>query len=174
MFPKLSLTVLFSVDFHSTSSIPLKSVMNIQFCCFFIFNSMRCLIFSLNFLFNFRYFSSIVYIWFYLLYYFDDSSTFIFLRFICYVFLYGLYSFYYYCLLIYIFCGLILCSQFFLLAFKWYPFLDFSLEFSLHPWYYFVLFLTIHHSLLELCLSLIPHLSAFMSICSYIFCIHFW
>ena len=88
--------------------------MNIWFCCLFILDSMRCLIIFLNFLFNFPYFSSIVYIWFYWLCYFDNFPCSIFFHFICYVLLYEFYFFYYYCLLIYIFCVLILCSQFFL------------------------------------------------------------
>ena len=134
MFPQLFLTVLFLVDFHNISCIPLESGMNFQFC-FFIFDSMRCLIFPLNFSFNFPYFSSIAYILFYLLCYFDDSPASVFFHFICYMFLDEFYSFYYYCLLIYIFCVLILCSQFFFSVFliALYPFLDFACRFSLLP-----------------------------------------
>ena len=108
VFPQLSLTVLFSVDFHNISCIPLKSAMNFQFCCFFIFDSMRCLIFPLNFSFNFPYFSSIVYIWFDLLCYFDDFPASVFFHFIyvimlCYMFLDEFYSLYHYCRLIHFF-----------------------------------------------------------------------
>ena len=55
-----------------------------------------------------------------------------------------------------------------------YHFLDFSWRFSLLPWCYFVLPLTIYHSFLEMSLSLISHLSVSVSICSYIFCNHIW
>ena len=48
---------------------------------FFIFDSM-CSIILQNFSFNFPYFSFIVYIWFYLLCYFDDSPASIFFSFI--------------------------------------------------------------------------------------------
>ena len=185
-----------------------------------IFDSVKCLIFSLNFLFNFPYFSSIVYIWFYLLcyfrppdkvggggafpppifsvivlcqgcfpqnllcvilqgiqnyfgtpkislgsQYFDDSPASIFFYFVCYVFLSNFYSFYYYSILI-------IFSSVFLIA--WYYFLDIAWKFSALPWCYFVLPLTIYHSFLELCLPLIFQLSAYVSICSYIFCIHIW
>ena len=79
------------------------------------------------------------------------------------------FSFYYYCLLIYIFCALIFCSQFFpVIWITWYPLFGFAWKFSLLPWCYFVLPLTIYHSFPELYLSisLIFHLSAFTSICS--------
>ena len=44
VFPELSLTVLFSVGFDNISYISLKPGINIEFCCFFIFDSMRCFI----------------------------------------------------------------------------------------------------------------------------------
>ena len=61
-------------------------------------------------------------------------------------------------------------SFFLCLLFVLYPFFDFACRFSLLPWCYFVLPLDIYHSLLELYLSLIFHLFASVSICSYIFC----
>ena len=101
-----------------------------------------------------------------LLCYFDYSPDSIFLYFVCYGFLY---------VIIYIFCVFILCSQSFsVFVIEWYPFLNFAWKFSLLPWCYSVLHLTIHHSFLELCLSLIILLSASVPICSYIFCIHIW
>ena len=75
-----------------------------------------------------------------------------------------IFSVFWYCALSFFLCLLIAL----------YPFLGFACRFSPLPWCYFVLPLTIYHSLLELCLSLISHLSASESICSYIFCNHIW
>ena len=90
-----AVSVLFSVDFH-ISCIPMKSVMNFRFCCFFIFDSVRCLIFYLNFSFIFPFFLHCLhstFFFFFLLCYFDDSPAFIFFHFIFYVFLDEFYFF---------------------------------------------------------------------------------
>ena len=131
---------------------------------------MKCSIFSLNYSLNFQTFSSNVYILFYLMYYFDDSLASIFFHVVCYVFLYEFYSFYCYCLLICIFCVLMLCSQFFLLSFN--CLISFP-GFSLLPWFYFVhYFIIFHYSFLELCLSLKFYLSVSVWIYCYNFCIY--
>ena len=161
--------------------------MNIQFCCF------SSLIvwgfFFQNFSLDFPYFSSIVYIGFYLLCYFDDdSSTSIFFYFFCYVFLYDFYSFYYYCFYYSFYCSVIIILSYAfsvfwycvlsgfpsILLIAWYRFMDFAWKFRLFPWCYFIPLLIIYHSFLELCLSLIFHWSASLSTCFCIFRIHIW
>ena len=71
-FPQLFLTVLFSVGFHKISCIPLKSRMNIQLCCFFIFDIMGCFISNLDLPFNFLYFPSVLLLWRHSYFYFFD------------------------------------------------------------------------------------------------------
>ena len=169
------LTVLLSVDFHNISCIPVKSVMRIGFCCF-----------SSLILWGVWFFLWTFYVIFHI---FSPLSKF---DFICYAILMILLLRFPYILSVicsfmsfilsfitvfsYIFSVFWYCALKFFSVFliAWYGFLDFTWNVSLLPLCYFVLPLTIYHSLLELSLPLISHLSASVSICSYIFCIHIW